>query len=96
MAQRRRKLTKDNLGRRTDRVKRREAQLMRDPADQGYDLTEIAKEFERDPRTVRAHLDLRVSAEPKEKRADNEALPPQLELGGARKELINRLLGYRD
>ena len=67
LAQRRRKHTKDNLGRRTNRVKRREARLMQNRANEGYDLTEIAKEFGRDPRTIKAHLGLRVSAEPKEK-----------------------------
>ena len=69
---------------------------MQHRANEGYDAAEIAKEFERDPRTVKAHLGLQVSAEPKEKQGDKEVLPRQLELGGAREELINRLLGYRD
>ncbi|MDA1219538.1 MAG: hypothetical protein O2909_08865 [Chloroflexi bacterium] len=96
MVQPRRRLTKDNLGRRTDRVKRREARLMRNRANDGYDPTEIAKEFGRDPRTVMAHLGLRVSAEPKEQQGDEEVLPNHIKLGIPRGELVNRLLGYRD
>lgn len=68
---------------------------MQNRANDGYDPTEIAKEFGRDPRTVMAHVGRRVSAEPKEQQGDEEVLPNHIKLGIPRGELVNRLLGYR-
>ena len=75
MSQPRRKVTRDSLGRRTDRVKRREVRLIQNRATEGYDPTEIAREFGRDPRTIKTYLGLRGSYEPTETKEVREALP---------------------
>lgn len=81
---------RDSRGHRTDRVKRREAHQMRERAALGYDPTEIAKKFGRDPRTVRTHLGLSGGAELNDKQAGKEVLPsyPDPELGPHGRELF--------
>jgi DNA-binding MarR family transcriptional regulator len=56
MASERRKVKRDSLGRRTDRVRRREANKMEKLSDQGWGVKDIARYLGRDPRTVADHL----------------------------------------
>jgi len=50
---------RDNLGRRTERVKRREVDQMLRLSTQGLTNLEIAKKLDRKPQTIKSHLDAR-------------------------------------
>ncbi len=92
-------MKRDSLGRRTDRVKGREARLMLNRAGDGYDPTEIAKEFGRDLRTVKTYLSLRLSPELKKKQGEKVVTSPRHldpELGPHGRELFYFLRCLRD
>jgi hypothetical protein len=99
LSQPRRKVTRDSLGRRTDRVKRREVRLIQNRASEGYNPTEIAREFGRDARTVKTYLGLRGSGELMETKEVREALPLHYrdpELGPHQREMFYVSARVRD
>jgi hypothetical protein len=80
-------------------VKKREVRLIQNRAAEGYDPTEIAREFGRDARTVKTYLGLRGSGELMETKEEREALPLHYrdpELGPHQREIFYVSTRVRD